>query len=141
MKSYWSYHRIHCIDLPFFLRTGGRMDRTETKKSSGHLTCSPSSFLTLRLKTSLVLLSIVSICNSGKLFTNFSVKCVVLTFYCIPCICNCSTNIELSSLAEKDEAGFSVSVWLTMLSKIAVFLLLTSIIDLSVPSFSQFRTM
>ena len=85
------------------------MDRTENKKSSGHLTGSPISSLTLRLKTSLVLLSIVSICNSGKLFTNLSVKRVVLTFSCIPCICHCSTYIELSSLAAKDEPGFSAS--------------------------------
>ena len=91
------------------LRTRQRADRNEKKKSSGHLTCSPISSLTLRLKTSLVLLSIVSICNSSNLFTHPSVKRVVLTFSCMPCICNCSKYIELSPLAQKDEPRFSVS--------------------------------
>ena len=70
------------------LRTGERTGRTENKNSSGHLTCSPVSSLPLRLKISLVFLSIVSICNSGKLFTNLFVKRVVLTISCIPCIWN-----------------------------------------------------
>ena len=121
------------------LRTGERSDHTENKKSSGQLTCTPISSLTLRL----VLLLIVSICNSGKRFTNLSVKRVVLTFSCIPCICNCSTYIALSFLAAKVEPGFSASaskLWLTMLSKIAAFFHLTSIIDSSFSSFSQYRT-
>ena len=112
------------------LRTGERTDRTTI------------SSLTLRLKTNLVLLSIISICNSGKLFTNLSVKRVGLTFSCIPCIY--SVYIELSSLSAKGEPGVSVytsKIWLTMLSKIAVFFHLTSMIDSSVSNFSQFWTM
>ena len=54
-----------------FLRTGERTDRTKNKKSSGHLTCSPISSLTLRLKTNLVLLSIVSICNQVNFLLTF----------------------------------------------------------------------
>ena len=91
------------------LRAGERTDRTENKMSSGHLKCSPINSLTLHLKVSLVLLSIVFICNSGKLFTNLSVKRVVLTFSCIPFICNCSTWIKLSFLAAEVEPGFSAS--------------------------------
>ena len=95
------------------LRTGKRTDRTENQKKSGHLTCSPTSSLTLRLKTSLVLLLIVSICNSGKHFT-----------ICICYICNCSTYVELSSPAAKDEpvvSGSAFKIWRSMLSNVANF--------------------